>query len=163
MSDLLDNFEEVLRDRLPYLQVVSDDIFVRGAGINVEFPDNSKVISAWMQKEKRILHVFFESLNREAWEHDAITSITPVRGHHTGRLHVIGQNVVDITLSRYYKEPTLLNGRIKIQSVEVARNVAHMLADATYESYLKNAHLFMLGNTALPVPTRNMWVRRVAK
>jgi hypothetical protein len=69
-----------------------------------------------------------------------------------------------VRLERYYKQPTLLNGEIdNIQSTEVARKVAHMLADATCEFHLKEAHLFMLGNTTLPVPTRNMWVRRVAR
>ena len=163
MSDILHGFAEVLRDRLPYLEVVPNDIFMRGTGVHVKFPDKSKVISAWIQNEGRILFVHFERLNREAWEHDAITSIIPGMDRHVGKLHVIGQHVVNIRLKHYYEEPALLYGEIKILSVGAAQNVAHMLADATYESYLKKAHLYMLGNTALPVPTRNMWVRRVAK
>lgn len=162
MSELLQAFAQVLRHRLSGLEVVPDAVFAAN-GINVEFPAEDKVISAWVQRDKVTIRVFFESLNREAWKHDTITAITPFLHHHKGQLHVIGQNVIDIQLYRYYKEPTLLNGEIMIESREVAKKVAHMLADATCEFHLKEAHLFMLGKTALPVPTRNMWVRRTKR
>ena len=82
---------------------------------------------------------------------------------HMGKLRVIGQNDTDIFLHRYYKEPTLYNGMICINSKDVAVKVANILADAVNRIRFKRVHLFMLGTTALPVPTRNMWVRRTKR
>ena len=164
MTEYCRVFAEVIRERLPALIVVSENMFVYKGGMKVLFPEKIKVIRAWTwSHDTSYLTVAFENLNRDALEHDVITSITPYGKCHKGIFRVIGQNgaveMIPIDLFRFCEESTLFSGEIQVKSATIAWSLAHMLADATTSPTLKKAHLFMLGRTALPVPTKNMWVR----
>ena len=165
MSEFCRVFSKELGNRLPTLEVVQNNNFVPEGGVSVKFPDNNKQsVAHTYSHDPSNLHVQFKKLNRPPL--DVITSITSWgKQAWEGQLRLIGQNgvveMVPILLWQYDKEPTLISGEMYIRSTDIAELVARFLADATGLSPFKGAHLFMLGKTALPVPTRNMWVRRV--
>jgi len=167
MSEFCRVFTKEIRERLPTMEVVQNDNFVPEGGVSVKFPDNNKqIVAHTYSHDPSYLHVRFKKLNRPPLALNVITTITSWgKQAWDGQLRLIGQNgvveMVPILLWQYDKEPTLISGEIHIRSTDVAVHVARFLADATGLSPYKGAHLFMLGKTALPVPTRNMWVRRV--